>query len=82
MKPERIALMPHWPARMDETMAALYLGVSATGFREGVEARKYPAPVREGRRKLWAKLQLDRFVESQFGCATASGNDRTWDGLK
>jgi hypothetical protein len=30
----------------------------------------------------WAKAQLDRFVESQFGIATASGEvDDTWHGF-
>lgn len=80
MKPERIALMPDWPARMGEDMAALYLGVSETAFRDGVAAGRYPAPVNEGRRKLWARVQLDRFVESQFGVAPAS-EDGSWDNL-
>lgn len=78
MKPERIALMPYWPARMDAEMAALYLGVGKTSFLEGVDARNYPAAVSEGHRKLWARVQLDRFVESQFGIAQPS-EDRSWD---
>jgi hypothetical protein len=40
----RIALMPDWPARMGEDMAALYLGVSLTKFRERVDAKVYPQP--------------------------------------
>jgi hypothetical protein len=63
---ERIALMPAWPARMGEDMASLYLGVSLTKFRERVDAKVYPQPVTEGRRKLWAKVQLDRFIAEQF----------------
>jgi hypothetical protein len=66
MKAERIALMPAWPARMGEDMASLYLGVSLTKFRERVDAKVYPQPVTEGRRKLWAKVQLDRFIAEQF----------------
>jgi hypothetical protein len=45
----RVALMPHWPARMGEDMAALYLGVSMTKFRERVKAGTYPA-AGQGRR--------------------------------
>jgi predicted DNA-binding transcriptional regulator AlpA len=82
VRPERISNMPNWPARMDAPMAAAYLGIGTTRFDEGVKAKRYPAPVQEGRRKLWAKAQLDRFVESQFGIATASGEvDDTWHGF-
>lgn len=81
MKPERIALMPDWPARMGEDMAAPYLGISLTTFRERVKERRYPQPVREGRRLLWSRDQLDRFVRSQFGIAPASEEDPTWGDL-
>ena len=86
MTPARVALMPDWPARMGEDLAALYLGVSETTFRERVKARVYPQPVREGGRLLWARVQLDRFIASQFSLPVdggpgegASGN--SWDDL-
>lgn len=82
MKAERIALMPHWPARMGEDMAALYLGVSLTKFRERVGAKVYPQPVKEGARLLWAKRQLDLYVDAQFGIANEDGDDPTWADLK
>jgi predicted DNA-binding transcriptional regulator AlpA len=86
VKAERIALMPDWPARMGEDMAALYLGVSQTAFREKVKGRSYPQPVREGGRLLWAKRQLDRYVDAQFNLAQPSpeddSGDRTWDDFK
>lgn len=63
----RIALMPDWPARMGEDMAALYMGVSLTKFRERVEKTTYPQPVREGGRKLWSRRQLDLYIDAQFG---------------
>lgn len=78
MKPERIALMPHWPARMDEGMAANYLGVSVTTLRAGSAAGRYPKPVREGGRILYARRQLDQYVDAQFGLSARSG---TWDDL-
>lgn len=78
MRAERIALMPHWPARMDENMAALYLGVSATRFRERVRNKSYPQPVREGARLLWAKRQLDLYVDAQFGIVNEERGDPTW----
>jgi hypothetical protein len=80
MKPERIALMPHWPARMGEDMAALYLGVSLTKFRERVLGKVYPQPVKEGGRKLWSRRQLDLYVDAQFGIA--EGDDPTWADFK
>lgn len=67
MRPERVALMPDWPARMGEEMAALYLGISEPTLRERVKHGELPAPVREGGRVLWAKAQLDEFIAIQFG---------------
>jgi hypothetical protein len=63
-------MMPDWPARMGEDMAALYLGVSETTLRAGVAAGRYPRPLKDGKRLLWAKAQLDRFVHAQFGLPT------------
>jgi hypothetical protein len=80
MKLERIARMPDWPARMGEDMAADYLGVSLTTFRDRVKSRQYPQPVREVGRLLWSRRQLDLFIESQFGIATASEKN-SWDDL-
>ena len=74
--------MPHWPARMDEGMAALFLGVGVTTFRERVKGRTYPQPVREGARLLWSRRQLDRFVDSQFGIRSQDEDDPTWADLK
>lgn len=78
MKAERIALMPDWPARMGEDMAALYMGVGLTKFRDQVRAKEYPQPVREGGRLLWSRGQIDRFIDAQFGLGAASGS---WDDL-
>ena len=67
MSAERALKMPDWPARMSEDMAALYLGVSASTLRAGSAAGRYPRPVRDGKRVLYARVQLDRFVRAQFG---------------
>lgn len=74
--------MPDWPARMDEGMAALYLGVGTTTFRDRVKAHSYPQPIREVGRLLWSRRQLDRYVESQFGIAAADEGDPTWANFK
>lgn len=86
MKAERIALMPDWPARMDDDMAAAYLGVGVTTFRDKVKARQYPQPVQEGGRKLWSRTQLDRFIAAQFGIPVdasppAGATTGSWDDL-
>jgi predicted DNA-binding transcriptional regulator AlpA len=73
VKPERIALMPDWPARMDDDTAALYLGVGVTTFRERVKEKTYPQPVQEGARRLWSRQQLDRFIAAQFGLPVDAG---------
>ncbi len=71
--------MPDWPARMSEGMAALYLGVSSTTLRAGSMTGRYPRPVRDGKRVLYARCQLDRFVRAQFGLP-ASENDKEGSG--
>lgn len=86
MKAERVALMPYWPARMDADMASLFLGISRTKFLEDVERGLKPKPIEDGKRKLWATRQLERFVSAEFGLSVddhgeqgASGN--SWDDL-
>ncbi len=78
MNVERLASLPNWPARMGEDLAAAYMGVSLTTFRERVQGRAYPQPVWEGRRKLFARVQLDRFVAAQF--SLAADNDEEGSG--
>lgn len=75
---ERVAMMPDWPARMDAAMAALFLGISQTKFLEDVEAGSKPQPIADGKRKLWARRQLEQFVDAEFGLG-ASRN--SWDDL-
>lgn len=85
MKAERVALMPDWPARMGEDLAALYVGVSLTTLRERVKEGRYPAPVREGGRIFWSRRQLDRYVDAQFGLELLSAGydgDCSWDDLQ
>lgn len=78
--------MPDWPARMDDDLAADYMGVGVTTFRERVKSKEYPQPIQEGARRLWSRQQLDRFIAAQFGLPVdvsrgegASGG--TWDDL-
>ncbi|HEY0148675.1 MAG TPA: hypothetical protein VGB70_06685 [Allosphingosinicella sp.] len=80
MTPDKIKLLPDWPARMGADLAALYLGVSGTTFRERVKQLTYPQPVREGGRQLWSHRQLDPFVDAQFEFAD-NARDTSWDDL-
>ena len=85
MRFERISRMPNWPARMGEDLAALYVGVSLTTFRERVKQHRYPAPVREGGRIFWSRRQLDGYVDAQFGLEqplTNNDGDGSWDDLR
>ena len=78
MRPERAQMMPDWPARMGEDMAALYLGVSQTTLRAGSASGRYPRPIRDGKRLLYARRQLDQYVDAQFGLGAPSNS---WDDL-
>ncbi len=82
MSPDRISRMPDWPARMGEDMAADFLGISAGMFRERWQSGDYPRPIRDGKRNLWARRQLERFVDAQFNLTPASQTeDGSWDDL-
>ena len=48
-------------------MAAAYLGISPSTLRQGSAFGRYPRPIRDGKRILYARAQLDRFVLAQFG---------------
>lgn len=77
------AVLPYWPARLGEDQAASYLGVSKTTFRDRWQGKAYPQPVREGKRLFWARLQLDRFVETQFGLvANDDDDDDSWGDIR
>ena len=79
MSAERALKMPDWPARMSEELAALYLGVSPSTLRAGSAHGRYPRPIKDGKRVLYARVQLDRFVCAQFGIAADNEQEgRGW----
>jgi predicted DNA-binding transcriptional regulator AlpA len=74
-----------WPARMCATLAAAYLDISLSAFRDRVRTRTYPQPVRDGGKVYWARMQLDHFIASQFGLSQHSTDkigDESWADLK
>lgn len=73
----RISL-PDWPRLLSEGEAARYLGLSPTNFRARWEAKSFPQPHRIGKRLLWDKRLLDRYVDALSGLGTASNS---WDDL-
>jgi hypothetical protein len=78
-----IRRLPTWPGRMGEDQAAAYLSVSKTTFRARVASAEYPQPVREGSRNFWARTQLDRLIDQQFGFSITSNiEDPTWADLR
>jgi excisionase family DNA binding protein len=75
-----------WPRRLSEDEAAAYLGISKTTLRDGYQAKpaRYPKPERDGRRILWDKAMLDRFVDERSGIVAPSAQadgDKSWDTL-
>jgi predicted DNA-binding transcriptional regulator AlpA len=76
------AALPNWPARLSEDLAAAYCGVSKTTFRAKWQARRYPQPVKEGGRLFWSRVQLDQFVEVQFGLAENDMADASWSDMR
>ena len=66
----RPASLPFWPRRMNAAMAAAYCGEASTrAFLARVgPTKEFPLPrVREGRRVLWLKDDLDKAMEPRGG---------------
>lgn len=68
--------LPDWPRRMGLILSAAYVDISPTVFRDGVTAGKYPAPIMEGKRRLWDRKRLDEIIDQQSGITQESGG---WD---
>lgn len=69
MSPERLQIMPAWPARMTADVAAMYMGISETSFL----TRYRSTGVKEGHNTLWAKAQLDAMIAKQFSLPQSPG---------
>lgn len=54
--------MPNWPRLMDANLASAYLGLSATTLRA-----KGPAPREYGKRRLYDRIDLDRWADRLAG---------------
>ena len=73
------APLPHWPRLLCDDLAAAYLGLSATTFRDRVERREFPQPIQIGRRKLWDRRALDRLIDARSGFVAASRPGEGWE---
>lgn len=70
--------LPDWPAAMGDALAASYVGLGATLFRQVME-RDQVAPLRPtAGRKLWRRKDLDRWLDRQAGDVPASEEDNPW----
>lgn len=66
-----VARLGIWPRRLGEDLAAFYLGISKTSFRDRWKKGLYPPPIEEGGRILWDRVRLDRLVDAQSGLAAS-----------
>jgi hypothetical protein len=56
------AALPNWPRLMGEELAAAYMSLSATTLRD-----KGPEPRRVGKRRLYDRIDLDRWADRLGG---------------
>lgn len=54
--------LPNWPRLMGVDLASAYLGLSATTLRQ-----KGPAPKEYGKRRLYDRIDLDRWADRLGG---------------
>lgn len=60
------AQLPAWPARMTAPLAAAYLGISETTLHR-LAGTHYPAGRKDGGKRLWHKVELDRWLAHERG---------------
>ncbi|MBB5714859.1 hypothetical protein [Sphingomonas aerophila] len=61
--------LPNWPRLMGVSLAAAYFGICPARFRSiGIR------PVRIGRRVLWDRNSLDRFIDAMTGSPVTPRN--------
>src|SRR4051812_17253665 len=60
--------------------AAAYIGLGVKRFRDGVAANLLPQPRRHGKRLVWDKLALDRYMDGQINgdAPTPDHTIRSW----
>lgn len=68
---ERLAL-PDWPRLMSEPLAAEYLSIGTTMLRE-----RGPRPKRLGKRRLYDRVDLDRWADNLGGQPLNVAQQRT-----
>lgn len=56
--------LPFIPRRMSDRLAALYVGVSVSKFRELVKAKQIAGPKRIDRNVGWDRDDLDSYLDS------------------
>lgn len=55
------------PRLLDLGLAAAYVGLSTRSFLKGVTDKRYPAPLRDGKRQRWDRKALDAAVDRRSG---------------
>jgi len=77
----REASLPNWPRLMSADLAASYLGLSRTTFLDRVKVRRFPAPMREGKRTLWDRRLIDRAIDLYSGVSDAQAKESGWEDM-
>ena len=62
--PDGSRLMPNWPRALSAQLAANYVGLSVTSFREHVAADVQPVRLTPGR-LAWLREDLDRWLDAR-----------------
>ena len=60
------------PRLLDLDLAAAYVDLSPEAFLAGIEAGRYPQPLKDGRRQHWDRKALDAAVDRRSGFAASS----------
>ena len=69
------------PRILELELAAAYVGLSASGFLDAVNAGHYPKPLSDGRRRQWDRRALDATVDQRSNLTAQAKLQETTDDI-
>ncbi len=72
--------LPGWPRALKVELAAAYVGLSVTSFRQMVMPSVPPVYLTE-KRIAWLREDLDRWLDSRAGRASQAIRQNSWDSI-
>jgi hypothetical protein len=71
-------ILPYWPRGLSDQLAASYVGLGVTTFREAMAEAGVTAVWLTRGRRVWLREDLDRWLDGRAGRVPALQEDNPW----